>query len=91
VQDNQQLAHFGQEYKNIQYEYDLVSGNVIKVSYQQGEPDQFYHKYAYDADNRLKEVFTSLLQAASFPVARGVSPGKWYEGTNKLSEKGFSF
>ena len=40
--------------------HDLISGNVNKVSYQPGEPDQFYHKYEYDADNRITNVYTSL-------------------------------
>lgn len=46
--------------KLIEYEYDLVSGNVNKVHYQRGEKDQFIHKYNYDADNRITEVHTSL-------------------------------
>jgi|GEM_PF-732619 len=47
-------------FKQIDYEYDLVSGNVNKVSYQPGERDAFYHRYSYDADNRLTEVYTSV-------------------------------
>uniref|UniRef100_UPI0025BCA0D8 RHS repeat domain-containing protein n=1 Tax=Bacteroides sp. UBA939 TaxID=1946092 RepID=UPI0025BCA0D8 len=42
------------------YEYDLISGNVNKVSYQPGQPDQFHHRYEYDADNRIQSVSTSL-------------------------------
>ena len=49
----------GHEYKRIDYEYDLVSGNVNKVSYQAGKEDEFYHKYEYDADNRLTVAYTS--------------------------------
>ena len=45
--------------KKIDYEYDLISGNVKQVSYQDGEADAFYHKYLYDADNRITHVFTS--------------------------------
>jgi hypothetical protein len=45
--------------KKINYRYDLVSGNMNVVVYQQGEPDQFMHAYYYDDDNRLHEVFTS--------------------------------
>jgi YD repeat-containing protein len=48
-----------QRYKNLKYSYDLVSGNVKEVLYQQGQPDQFYHKYEYDADNRIVNMFTS--------------------------------
>lgn len=47
-------------FKMMEYDYDLVSGNVNKVFYQRGEKDQFIHKYNYDADNRITEVHTSL-------------------------------
>ena len=59
IQDNPALAVYNQRYKRIDYKYDLVSGNVNEVKYQKGQPDAFYHKYWYDADNRLSEVFTS--------------------------------
>ncbi|MBS9526001.1 hypothetical protein KI659_18415, partial [Litoribacter alkaliphilus] len=49
----------GMEPKRTEYVYDLVSGNVNFVMYQYGEPDQFIHRYRYDADNRLEEVRTS--------------------------------
>ncbi|ELR69986.1 hypothetical protein C900_04430 [Fulvivirga imtechensis AK7] len=45
--------------KLIEYEYDLLSGNVLQVSYNPGNDDQFYHKYEYDADNRIIGVYTS--------------------------------
>ncbi len=41
------------------YDYDLVSGNVKQVTYQKGKPEQFIHRYQYDADNRITEVETS--------------------------------
>ncbi|TRX56142.1 RHS repeat-associated core domain-containing protein [Fulvivirga sp. M361] len=50
----------GLEQKYIAYSYDLLSGNVLQVKYNPGQPDQFYHKYEYDADNRITAVFTSL-------------------------------
>ncbi|OJW42024.1 MAG: hypothetical protein BGO56_05075 [Sphingobacteriales bacterium 48-107] len=57
------LALFGEtdfsRFKKIEYDYDLISGKVNKVSYQRGRPDQFYHRYAYDAENRLTGVQTS--------------------------------
>ena len=34
-------------------------GNVRVVAYQQDQPDAFYHYYEYDADTRLKRVYTS--------------------------------
>jgi hypothetical protein len=45
--------------KQIDYDYDLVSGKVNRVSYQPGKGDQFFHKYLYDAENRLTDVYTS--------------------------------
>lgn len=47
-------------FKNyLGYEYDLISGNVLKVKYNKGRPDQFFHEYEYDEENRLLEVKTS--------------------------------
>ncbi len=57
IQENK--AFYGNSKISIQYEYDLVSGNVKEVKYQPGKWDQFYHRYYYDADNRLTEVQTS--------------------------------
>lgn len=54
-----ELAQFGHRFKRIDYEYDLVSGNVNRVNFQKGEADQFFHKYSYDADNRITDVYTS--------------------------------
>jgi RHS repeat-associated protein len=45
--------------KKIAYDFDLVSGKVNQVSYQPGQPDAFYHKYVYDAENRITNVLTS--------------------------------
>jgi RHS repeat-associated protein len=45
--------------KRTDYVYDLVSGKVNYAIYQYGQPDQFIHKYTYDADNRIKDVSTS--------------------------------
>ncbi len=43
----------------LRYEYDLISGNVTKVAFNEGLNSQFYHKYEYDADNRIRSVMTS--------------------------------
>jgi RHS repeat-associated protein len=43
----------------IGYEYDLISNKVTKVKYNEELPDQFFHKYCYDADNRITAAFTS--------------------------------
>ena len=46
-------------FKKIVYDYDLISGKVNDVAYQPGQRDQFYHRYEYDADNRITSVRTS--------------------------------
>jgi RHS repeat-associated protein len=58
-QHNKQLSVSGQDLKRIDYEYDLISGKVNLVRYQDGKADCFYHYYTYDADNRIREVYTS--------------------------------
>jgi RHS repeat-associated protein len=49
----------GNAFKKMVYKYDLVSGKVNEVAYQPGIADQFYHRYEYDAENKLTEVYTS--------------------------------
>jgi RHS repeat-associated protein len=44
--------------KRIDYEYDLVSGKTNFVRYQDGQPDAFYYRYWYDAENRLTSAWT---------------------------------
>jgi RHS repeat-associated protein len=46
-------------FKKMVYDYDLISGKVNKVSYQPSMTDQFYHRYDYDAENRITKVETS--------------------------------
>jgi hypothetical protein len=60
VQENRLLpAITNQRYKHLRYEYDLISGNVNAVYYQQGQTDSYIHRYNYDADNRLTHAETS--------------------------------
>ena len=59
VNQNNALLDLGQHQKYTHYEFDLVSGNVNEVQYQPGKFDEFYHRYVYDADNRVTEAFTS--------------------------------
>lgn len=59
VHENPNIDIDEQQFKKIDYTYDLISGNVHQVAYQPGRPDEYYHKYSYDADNRLTEVKTS--------------------------------
>ena len=46
-------------FKLMAYDYDLISGKVNLVSYQPKGADAFYHKYYYDAENRITSVETS--------------------------------
>ncbi|GAB5539518.1 MAG: hypothetical protein Salg2KO_16210 [Salibacteraceae bacterium] len=59
IQDIKALEKIGHRFKHIEYEYDLISGNINAVHYQQDETDGFHHRYHYDADNRIAEVETS--------------------------------
>ncbi len=52
-------SHGYNRFKEIAYNYDLISGKVNKVDYQPGAIDQFYHRYEYDAENRITDVYTS--------------------------------
>jgi RHS repeat-associated protein len=62
LQDNPKIgsgSFAAHRFKKIDCEYDLISGNVKEVSYQDGQADAFYHRYLYDADNRITHVYTS--------------------------------
>src|SRR5690606_23408015 len=41
------------------YSYDLISGTVLQVDYQQDKRDEFHYKYEYDANNRLTVSYSS--------------------------------
>ena len=59
IQDIPALSSFGRRFTSLDYEYDLISGNVNRVWYQKGKLEQFSHRYRYDADNRITHVYTS--------------------------------
>lgn len=59
VQEIPALDALSQSVKLIEYDYDLVTNNVNAVHYQDGKPDQFHHKYTYDADNRMVAAYSS--------------------------------
>ncbi len=59
VQENKQLGPLAEGRKTTRYEYDLISGNVNAVHYQEGFFDEFHHKYEYDAENRLTHAYSS--------------------------------
>ncbi|MFL5763549.1 MAG: RHS repeat-associated core domain-containing protein [Bacteroidia bacterium] len=78
-----------QRYKRINYDYDLISGKVNKVTYQPDSVDQFIHRYTYDADNRITMAETSAddivydLDAKYFYYAHGPLARVEY-GTNTV-------
>ncbi|MCJ8290813.1 MAG: hypothetical protein HRT58_14265 [Crocinitomicaceae bacterium] len=59
VQEIPDLTADGRQYFHTEYEFDLLSGLPRYVHFQQGKVDEYNHNFIYDADNRLKEVYTS--------------------------------
>lgn len=59
IQDYPDISLSSQRFKRMDYDYDLISGNVHEVTYQKGKKDQWIHQYEYDADNRIVSVETS--------------------------------
>ena len=53
----QELPELGKNY--VLYDYDLFSGRIKKVIYNEGKPDQFMHRFRYDADYRVTAAETS--------------------------------
>lgn len=43
----------------LAYDYDLISGKVLQVKLNEYRPDQFFHRYQYDAENRIVRAETS--------------------------------
>lgn len=98
IQDNQLLAEDfpSQRFKRIEYEYDLVSGNVNEVLYQEDELDAFYHRYEYDADNRIVAVETSRDkviwdQDAAYEYYRHGPLGRTEIGENKVQGVDYAY
>lgn len=54
------LKDVHQQFKRIDYHYDLYSGKVNLVSYNRSFADQYFQRYVYDADNRIEKVETSM-------------------------------
>ncbi len=59
LQDYPVFNYLALRYQSTQYEFELLSGNVKKVSYQKGKKDFYAHVYEYDLLNRLTEVYTT--------------------------------
>lgn len=47
-------------FKRMDYDFDLISGKVNRVRYQQGYQDEINYLYQYDAENRLTGAYSSL-------------------------------
>ena len=63
IQDIPALNSFNRNHSIIEYDYDLVSGNVNRVWFNKNKKEQFMHRYRYDADNRITHVYTSNTSA----------------------------
>ncbi|RWY48519.1 RHS repeat-associated core domain-containing protein [Mucilaginibacter gilvus] len=67
----------GLELKQIDYEYDLISGKVNFVKYQAvpGAKDRFFYKYIYDSENRIREAWSGTAAILS-PIGKSdILPG----------------
>ncbi|MEL6133571.1 MAG: RHS repeat-associated core domain-containing protein, partial [Bacteroidota bacterium] len=59
IQEFPSLTHLGYDFIRVQYEYDLLSGNVHAVHLAPDMPElAMSHYYEYDADNRLTRAYT---------------------------------
>lgn len=59
IHDNPGLSHLEQQFKVIEYRYDLISSKVNELHYQPGQADQFYYRFRYDSDSRPTMAETS--------------------------------
>jgi len=59
TRDYPALRTHNQQFKRIDYDYDVISGKVNLLSYNRGFADQYYQRYSYDDDNRITGVATS--------------------------------
>ena len=65
IQDIPALNSFNRNHSIIEYDYDLISGNVNRVWFNKNKKEQFMHRYRYDADNRITHVYTSNTTAVT--------------------------
>ena len=72
VQDNKLVAAISDiaanRFKRTDYNYDVISGNVHRVDYQNGQVDQWHHAYTYDMDNRITQVYTTTTTPLTSPL-----------------------
>ncbi|MES2382830.1 MAG: hypothetical protein V4538_17415, partial [Bacteroidota bacterium] len=58
----QSLEIVNQSTKTVDYDFDVISGKVENVYYQNGKVDQYIHHYKYDAENRLVSSYSAPRQ-----------------------------
>jgi RHS repeat-associated protein len=66
IQNITALQQWRRDTIRINYEYDLLCGNVNRVIYQLGKPEQWIQRFRYDADNRLTHAFSNYSQYGLF-------------------------
>lgn len=75
IQDNKRLEAIPDialnRFKRLDYNYDLISGNVHRVDYQTGKIDQWHHAYTYDSDNRITAAYTTTTTPITNPAVSG--------------------
>ncbi|MBR9861650.1 hypothetical protein GYB22_13075, partial [bacterium] len=59
LKEDRNLREINHHYKILEYEYDLVSGNVNYFYYQKEQIDQYTQCYKFDKSNRLTDVYSS--------------------------------
>lgn len=82
--------------KRLDYEYDLVSGKVNRFYYQKDQADQLIHKYEYDGDNRIVQVYTSRDNViwdrdAKYDYAGNGSLTRSTIGQNNVEENNYAY
>ncbi len=58
IENPMNLNQSGNRFKKVVYDYDLITSKVKQISYQPGQADAYYHRYSYDAENRLTDMFS---------------------------------
>ncbi|PSL24497.1 RHS repeat domain-containing protein [Chitinophaga ginsengisoli] len=53
------MADGNNRWKKMVYQYDLISGKVKHMAYQPGARDALYHRFTYNANNKMTNVETS--------------------------------
>ncbi len=67
------LSILDNQFKSVEYQFDVISGKVENVIYQGGMADQYMHHYEYDAENRLVRSYSSIRKELISPTPRNVN------------------